>query len=152
MKILKAERADLENILQLQYLAFKSEAELLDNYYIQPLTQTLQQVEEEFAEGLFYKAVDDSGNIIGSVRGKKYEDYLYIGKLMVHPNFQGKGVGLALLKHIESEFKELPYQLYTVKKSIKNVNFYMHHGYKKIKEIKEEDGVTLILFSKNKAV
>lgn len=149
MKILKAEITDLENILQLQYLAFKSEAELIDNYDIQPLTQTLQQAEQEFARGIFYKAIADNGDIIGSVRGEKHEDYLYIGKLMVRPDFQSKGVGKALLEHIEAAFPGVPYQLNTIKKSAKNVSFYMRHGYKIINEIQEDDGVVLVRFAKN---
>jgi hypothetical protein len=41
IKIEKAQLQDLELILQLQYTAYQSEAELVGDYTIQPLTQTL---------------------------------------------------------------------------------------------------------------
>lgn len=37
MKILKAEKADLKDILELQYLSYQSEAEIYKDYNIQPL-------------------------------------------------------------------------------------------------------------------
>lgn len=48
MKIIKAGKTDLENILSLQYLAYQSEARLLNNYEIQPMTQKLEEVLMEF--------------------------------------------------------------------------------------------------------
>ena len=41
MNIEKAEREDLQEILDLQYLAYQSEARLLNNMDIPPLKQTL---------------------------------------------------------------------------------------------------------------
>lgn len=40
--ITRAERCDLQQILDLQYLAYRSEAELLNDFRIPPLLQTLQ--------------------------------------------------------------------------------------------------------------
>ena len=48
MIIKKAEFSDLEEILQLQKLTYKSEAELYNDFNIPPLVQTLKEVEEEF--------------------------------------------------------------------------------------------------------
>lgn len=46
--ITKAQEPDLQEILDLQYLAYQSEAKLLNNPHIPPLTQTLQEVQTEF--------------------------------------------------------------------------------------------------------
>jgi len=42
IKIQKSEEADADEILRLQYAAYQSEAELNNNFNIQPLTQTLE--------------------------------------------------------------------------------------------------------------
>ena len=68
--ITKAQQKDLEEILKLQHLAYQSEAALFGNKDIPPLTQTLDEVIEEYNEGLVLKMTDGSGVIIGSVRAK----------------------------------------------------------------------------------
>jgi len=66
--ITKAELEDLKEILDLQYLAYQSEAELFGNKDIPPLKQTLDEVIEEFNSGTILKMTGDDGVIIGSVR------------------------------------------------------------------------------------
>lgn len=69
--IKKAERVDLQEILQLQYFAYQSEAALFGSRDIPPLKQTLDEVIEAFNSGVILKMVDENGVIIGSVRAKK---------------------------------------------------------------------------------
>ena len=45
--IIKADMGDLSEILDLQYLAYQSEARLFDDEYIPPLKQTLVDVENQ---------------------------------------------------------------------------------------------------------
>jgi hypothetical protein len=47
MEIKKAALEDLPGILELQKLAYLSEAKLLNDYTIQPLMQTLEELENE---------------------------------------------------------------------------------------------------------
>lgn len=63
----KAQKEDLMQILELQYLAYQSEAKLFGDMDIPPLKQTIEEVGEEFAQGTVLKVVDDSGDIIGSL-------------------------------------------------------------------------------------
>ena len=44
MRIVRAERPDLEEILRLQYLAYQSEARLLNNFSIPPLREKLEDL------------------------------------------------------------------------------------------------------------
>lgn len=99
--IVQAEEADLEAILELQRLAYQGEARLLNDFSIPPLMQTLEEMKEEFRSGIFLKAVDEKGKIVGSVRGTLRGDTLLIGKLMVHPEHQGNGLGSCLLQELE---------------------------------------------------
>ena len=49
----KAQKEDLKEILELQYLAYQSEAKLFGNMDIPPLKQTLGEVYDDFNKGLF---------------------------------------------------------------------------------------------------
>ena len=134
MLIKKAQKEDLKEILELQYLAYQSEAKLFGNMDIPPLKQTIEEVYDEFQKGTILKAVDDEGSIIGSVRAYQKNGTVYIGKLMVHPKMQRKGIGTKLLLEIENEFPNQKYELFTSTKSIDNIQLYEKLGYKKYKE------------------
>ncbi len=49
--IKRAQKEDLEKILELQYLAYRSEAKLLGNMDIPPLKQAIEKVYDEFQKG-----------------------------------------------------------------------------------------------------
>jgi GNAT superfamily N-acetyltransferase len=151
MKILYAEATDLQEILELQYIAYQSEAELVNNYRIQPLTQTYDEIVEEFQNGIFYKSIDNTGKIVGSVRGHEKEGTLYIGKLMVNPLFQGKGIGTKLLQTIEEDYKDLRKELFTSDLSKQNIKLYERNGYRKFQTKSIADGLNLIYLEKTEA-
>ena len=119
---------------ELQYLAYQSEAKLFGNMDIPPLKQTIEEVYDEFHKGIILKAVDEEGLIIGSVRAYQENGTVYIGKLMVHPKMQKKGIGTKLLLEIENVYPNQRYELFTSTKSINNIRLYEKLGYKIFKE------------------
>lgn len=104
--ITRAEFNDLEEILILQKLAYQKEAIRYNDFEIQPLTQTLKEIQNEFDDSIFLKMVID-GRIIGSVRAKKNSDTVQIGKLIVHPDLQRNGYAKQLMKEIERLFPQI---------------------------------------------
>ena len=134
MKIIKAKYEDLHSILKLQIMAYQSEAELLNNYDIPPLKQTISEIQKEFENGIILKAVNDGGKIIGSVRAYQKDNTVYIGKLIVHPEHQKKGIGTALLHEIEIVCPSERYELFTSDKSKNNLRLYEKLGYRSFKE------------------
>lgn len=130
----KAQENDLQEILALQYIAYQSEAKLFNNMDIPPLKQTIDEVYDEFSKGTFLKAVDEKGVIIGSVRAYQENNTVYIGKLMVHPDMQKKGLGSKLLLAIEAKYPNKRYELFTSTKSISNIKLYEKLGYKIFKK------------------
>lgn len=140
--IIKADKGDLSEILDLQYLAYQSEARLFDNEDIPPLKQTLADVENEYQKGIILKAIDDDETIIGSVRGFCDNETVYIGKLMVHPSIQGQGIGTQLMLEMEKQYPKQRYELFTSTRSEKNIALYKKLGYKIFdeKQVTEELG------------
>ena len=130
MKILRADKDDLRDILSLQHLAYQSEAKLLGNPDIPPLKQTLPDLQAEYDEKIFLKAIDDTGAIIGSVRYLLAGDTVYIGKLIVNPAFQRQGIGTSLLLEVEKLCPNRRYELFTSNKSLRNISLYERLGYK----------------------
>lgn len=130
MIVVRAEKRDLQKILELQYLAYQSEARLFDDQDIPPLKQTLTDVENEFQKGIILKALDEDKTIIGSVRAFCDNGTVYIGKLMVHPSKQGQGIGTKRLLEMEKQYPNKRYELFTSTKSEKNIALYQKFGYK----------------------
>ena len=128
--IIKADKEDLSEILDLQYLAYQSEARLFDNEDIPPLKQTLADVENEYQRGIILKALDEDKTIIGSVRAFCDNETVYIGKLMVHPSKQGRGIGTQLLLEMEKQYPKQRCELFTSTRSEKNIALYKKLGYK----------------------
>lgn len=150
MIIEQALERDLLDILELQKLAYQSEAEIYNDYSIPPLTQTLDEIKEDFTFQVFLKAVIKN-KIIGSVRAYKEEDTLYIGRLIVHPDFQNQGIGKRLLKEIEAKFNDVKrFELFTGYKSKKNLNLYRKFGYSIFKSEKISENLTLDYLEKKK--
>ncbi len=147
MIIQKAEYDDLSEILKLQYLAYQSEADLFGSRDIPPLKQTLDEVISEYNDGLILK-IQSKGIIIGSVRATFKKETVFIGKLMVHPDFRRKGLGKKLLLEIESYFPNKRYELFTSTKSRDNIRLYEGLGYKPFKKKKINDELIFIYLEK----
>jgi ribosomal protein S18 acetylase RimI-like enzyme len=148
VNIEKAELKDLAEILSLQKLAYISEAEICNDYSIPPLVQTLESLKEDYKNQLILKAVID-GKIVGSVRAYENEGTAYIGRLFVHPEYQNRGIGTQLMKSIEDEFRESQrFELFTSKKSIKNIYLYSKLGYKIFRE-EQVNEITMVYMEKS---
>ena len=130
IRIEKAQFEDLQEILTLQYLSYQSEANLFGTNDIPPLKQTISEVVDEYKCGTILKMVDEKDIIIGSVRAKKVDDTVHIGKLMIHPDYRGKGFGTKLLLEIEQSFPDSRYELFTSTKSVDNIRLYQKLGCK----------------------
>lgn len=146
-EISKAEYRDLQEILKLQYLAYQSEAMLFGSKDIPPLKETFEELAEEFEKGTILKVVSEN-SIIGSVRAEEKDGTVYIGKLMVHPDFRRKGLGTALLQEIENCYPHRRYELFTITRSINNIRLYTHNGYKEFKRKAVNDALMFVYLQK----
>lgn len=150
MIIIKAGIDDLQAILSLQKLTYQSEAHLVNDYLIPPLTQTLEGITKDFRAGIILKAVrqDKPDDIIGSVRGRSSGNTLYIGRLIVNPSYQNQGIGTKLLLGIEAQYPNSRYELFTSDRSNRNLSLYIKNGYKEFKREALNEHVDLIFLEK----
>ena len=148
MIIQNAELKDLHDILELQYLAYQSEAELFGNKDIPPLKQTIEELTGEFNNGVILKMVE-SGKIIGSVRASEMNGTVRIGKLMVHPDFRRRGYGSKLIKAIEECFHGMRYELFTSTRSVDNIRLYESLGYKIFDRKKIDEELVFVYMEKD---
>jgi ribosomal protein S18 acetylase RimI-like enzyme len=149
MIIKRAAVEEAGEILELQKLAYLSEARIYNDHSIPPLLQTAEQIEAEFQSHLFLEALEDD-RIVGSVRACLDSGTCRIGKLIVHPDLQNRGIGTKLLKEIERRFDEAErFELFTGHKSERNLHLYRKFGYRIFRREKLNDRLTLVYMEKH---
>lgn len=147
---------DAEHILKLQYLCYQSEAELYGDYQIEPLTQSLEDLRAEIAQGhaLVARLGDE---VVASVRGRVDEGgTARIAKLIVHPRMQHHGLGGRLLDAIEERFAgdcagdtaAKRFQLFTGHRSEGNLRLYRSRGYMPVASEQVGPRLTLVTLEK----
>lgn len=131
-RIEKASRTDLAEILTLQKKAFGQVADLLNCPGLPALLQTEREIGEEFEKSVILKCSCKDGRIVGSVRAfVDEENACHIGKLIVDPDFQGKGIGRALMGEIEKNFPACRrYRLFTSEETPWTSQLYRTLGYR----------------------
>jgi len=148
--ITRASSEDAAAILELQKLAYQSEAQLYNDFSIPPLTQTLGELRSDFTDKVFLKA-EIKDQIVGSVKGYQLESTCYIERLIVHPNFQGQGIGTALMQQIELCFGQAQrFELFTGHESERNIHLYERLGYKIFRNEEINKTLSFVFMEKHK--
>ena len=148
MNIQPVRQQDLPEILAVQRAAFETEAQLVNDWNIPPLTQTLDELADDWRKGIMLKAVNEDGTIVGTVRGHMAPDGFYIGRLAVQPQWQGRGCGSALLEAMIGRAESNRLVLFTSTKSERNLRLYERFGFKPFKKSTTATGVPLVWLEK----
>jgi ribosomal protein S18 acetylase RimI-like enzyme len=131
--IAAAMETDLETILALQKLAYLSEAQRYNDFDLPPLRQTLAEIRADFARMTFFKTTAGE-RIAGSVRGYVKDGTCYIGRLIVHPDVQNRGIGARLMQTLEQHFSAARrFELFTGHESEPALHLYHKLGYREFK-------------------
>ncbi|MBN1981830.1 MAG: GNAT family N-acetyltransferase [Chitinivibrionales bacterium] len=151
IQISLADQNDANEILSLQKRAYLQEVELNDNNFnIPPIQQDLESIKNDFRSNTVLKA-KSGDHIVGSVRALQVDDTCFIGRLIVEPIYQKKGIGRKLLHIIEELFSNASvFELFTGAKSMRNREFYKNAGYIETEEYDSPDGTRLIKLRKKK--
>ncbi|WP_219463948.1 GNAT family N-acetyltransferase [Nonomuraea rhizosphaerae] len=144
MDIGRASAGDAGEILTLQRAAYVSEAQLYGDPFIPPLVESLEQVRKAVEAHLVLKAVAGA-RIVGAVRGQLAGATCLVGRLVVAPDHQGRGLGRALMEALHAEAAEAEaFDLFTGHLSEGNLRLYRRLGYRETRRERMDDHLTLV--------
>jgi tRNA (guanine37-N1)-methyltransferase len=151
VQVLPATEADAGEIHTLQLAAYLSEAQAYDDLSIPPLRESLAGTVERIAQGIMWKAVAGT-RIVGSVHLAVEGEVGRIGRLMVAPDWQRRGVGMKLLRVAEqtAPAEVTAYELFTGADSERNLQLYRNAGYREIRREPHTAKVELVLLVKRR--
>ena len=128
-----ATRADAGELLTLQRACWLQEALVLDTLDVPALHEDLDQVVADLDRWRTW-VLRSAGRLVGSVRGQLHEDGTtwVVGRLMVAPDLQGRGIGRWLLERCEEWAPDAAtsYALVTGGTSEDNQRMYRRAGYR----------------------
>lgn len=146
--IRRAVAADAVATHELQQLAYRSEAELYGDWSISPLVEPLESTVKAVAEQNVLKATH-GGRIVGSVRGRQVGEDCFVGRLIVHPELQGRGIGSCLMAALEDAMpRARRFELFTGERSERNIGLYKKLGYAELRRAPLTDKVVLVYLEK----
>ena len=148
MKITIAEEGDIPEIYRLQLLAFESEAAMIGSREVPALQETEDDFRRDFAHWTTLKLVTDEDIIVGVIRYRNDGDIIDVGRLMTHPDYRRQGLAATLLEAVDSACAGKTRELYTCTKSWTNIRLYEKMGYRPVKEITEESGLSFVYMRK----
>ena len=112
---------------------------------------SLEQVDLAMKNTLFRVSIFDKDRLIGMARviGDKGLSY-YIKDVVVIPEYQGKGIGRAIIDTLENDIYFLRARRIEIPASITGVPFYLKMGYHFKDGISEPDNEHIIRMEKNR--
>ena len=115
-------------LLTLQRAAYVTEAQVYDDPRLPALVQTLDELVVELGMGSCIGAWSGS-RLVGAVRSREEGGMLHIGRLVVAPDLQGRGIGERLLAAAEAGTRLPEATLFTGARSEANLRLYRRLGY-----------------------
>ena len=149
MKIEIATIDDVPELMTLHDKAFFAIAAEVNWLDAPGLKESLEQAREDFPKYTTLKMLSDEGKIIGSVRGRVEDGSLYIGRLMVLPECQGRGYGKILFREIQKVMPHNRVWLFTCGEVQRTVSFYEREGFRTFHTEHFENNHTWISMEKN---
>lgn len=148
MEITFAYLSDYEEILAIQKLAFQQVTDLHKKDSIVPICQTLTELVDECTSKIVLKGISEN-KLIGTIRAVQKNHECHISKLIVLPQYQGKGYDKKLLLEIEKYFpKVVNFVLETDAQNTNNKDLYKEEGYRIIDKKTTHDDIETIIMSK----
>jgi GNAT superfamily N-acetyltransferase len=95
-------RSDAARVADLTRRAFAAQAALYEDDTLPPLADTAESVAAEMARGVTVLVAEMDCTIVGSVRGELRDGICHIGRLVVEPGLQGRGLGRRLATELEA--------------------------------------------------
>ncbi len=123
---------DAGELLTLRRAAFVTEAQIIGDPNIPPLTQTLDELREDLARPDVVTLGAWAGpRLIASIRVLTEGTRATLGRFAVAPDVQGRGIGTRLLDEIVTHLAEGTTEvwIFTSRDSLQNIAMYQKRGY-----------------------
>ncbi|MCE1178812.1 MAG: tRNA (guanosine(37)-N1)-methyltransferase TrmD [Micrococcales bacterium] len=136
---------DLGELLTLTRACWLTEAMVNESFEIPPLHETSESLAASVGEWDTY-VLRAGGRLVGSVRGRAVDGVWHIGRLMVAPDLEGRGLGRWLLERIEALAppEATGFHLVTGALSERNQRLYRKAGYRRLPSAEVPGTVELV--------
>ena len=143
--VVPAVRGDVGELLTLQRACWVQEALANDLLEIPALHESLADLEASLDEWSWY-VVRSAGRLVGAVRGRLEGEAWDIGRVMVAPDLQGRGLGRVLLEHIQAvaPAEASSYVLFTGARSTDNQRMYKRAGFRLRRDLPAPTGAVVL--------
>ena len=158
VRIERAATQELPEALRVQHAAFTRVAKWLgiqNHAELPPVAETLEEVErliEEQGAVVLVARVGEGPEapVVGTVRGICSEDgSVEVGRLGVDDDWEGRGIGRALMIALEEEFPEVErFVLFTGRDAVGPLGLYESLGYRIVSEQEFRPGMFLVWLEK----
>ncbi|MEW2355138.1 GNAT family N-acetyltransferase [Spirillospora sp. NPDC029432] len=127
----RAGPGDAGEILTVQRAAYVAEAQLYGDPFIPPLVESYDQLRRLIAGDAVVLAARSGPRLVGAVRAQFSDHTCLVGRLVVAPDMQGRGVGSGLMEALEAEVagRADACVLFTGHLSEDNLRLYRRLGY-----------------------
>jgi tRNA (guanine37-N1)-methyltransferase len=131
LEIRAAEPADAGELFTLQRACWVAEQQANPDAVIHALAEELADVERWLRTDTVL-VIRSAGRLVGAVRARQHGTTWDIGRLMVAPDLQGRGLGRILLERIEAAApaEATVFELFTGAGSARNQRIYKKAGYR----------------------
>ncbi|MFA5844185.1 MAG: GNAT family N-acetyltransferase [Coriobacteriia bacterium] len=148
MRIERAGPEDAAAVLAVQLLAFGQVALEYSVDDLPPLRETVETVREAILRHVVLKATED-GLVVGAVRGQVSGATCHVGRLVVRPDHEGRGVATALMHALEEAVGDVArLELFTGDRSERALSLYGRLGYREYDRRPAGPGVDLVYLEK----
>ena len=136
-----AQPADAGELLTLQRACWLQEQEANPGVEIPALGEGLAEV-QAWLPGWTTLVLRAGGRLVGAARGRRVDNSWDIGRIMVAPDLQGRGLGRLLLTRIEQAAPEdvTRFGLFTGARSERNLRLYRKAGYRPSRDVETPPG------------
>ena len=126
----KALKKDAKNIGIVHYKswsdAYKNMGDTFLSYHSEE--ELIEKASDKIETTIVY---EQDAKIVGFLHYLIHNEYIYLDKLYILPNYQNKSIGQGLMRHFFDMFKEHTIKLDVIGNNQKAIHFYEKHGFKR---------------------
>ncbi len=144
---------EAEVILAVQQEAFVPASQRYKNPKLPPLLERIEDVEHDIREHLVLVATEAGGRIVGAVRGRFTGGCVHVGRLVVDPDAQRRGIATALMHELEARFPEAScFELFTGGLNEPGMGLYLKLGYRETRRERQSELLEIVYLRKTRPV